>query len=171
MLRTTQSPRFPLFQRLFDRRQPRRRKSTAKRSITHGFETLERRELLATLTVVSTADAGPGTLRAAIDEANVLPGADDIEFNIGGGGPQTISLAAPLPTITDAVTIDGSTQPGAPEITIDASATSPSDTIMRISTVGARFSIWPSRTPAGRPSPLSGAAAIWFRMSTFRGPA
>jgi CSLREA domain-containing protein len=55
------------------------------------------------------------TLRAAIQEANALPGADAIHFAIGSG-LQTIQLVSTLPTISDrsgGVTIDGYTQPGA----------------------------------------------------------
>lgn len=80
----------------------------------------------ATFTVDSTADtsdasAGNGTcdvgdgsctLRAAIEEANALAGADTIEFNITGAGPHTISPATLLPTITETVTIDGTTETG-----------------------------------------------------------
>ncbi len=55
------------------------------------------------------------TLRAAIEEANVngttVP--DSIAFNIPGSGVKTISPSTPLPTITEPVTIDGYTQPGA----------------------------------------------------------
>ncbi|MCA9973398.1 MAG: right-handed parallel beta-helix repeat-containing protein [Anaerolineales bacterium] len=81
----------------------------------------------ASLVVNSTADGGdavPGdgacdagggvcTLRAAIEEANALPGTDAITFAIPGAGPHTIRPAAPLPPIVDAVSIDGYTQPGA----------------------------------------------------------
>src|SRR2546423_1978361 len=56
--------------------------------------------------------AGTGTLRQAIVDANANPGADVINFNIAGGGPFTISATAPLPAITEAVTIDGYSQPG-----------------------------------------------------------
>lgn len=52
------------------------------------------------------------TLRAAIQAANNLSGADTIAFNIPGGGVQTISLLSRLPEITKPVTIDGYTQPG-----------------------------------------------------------
>ena len=52
------------------------------------------------------------TLRAAIEEANATPGADTIDFDIGGAS-KTIKPDPALPTITDAVTIDGYTQPGA----------------------------------------------------------
>ena len=54
------------------------------------------------------------TLRAAIQEANVLAGPDTINFNIAPGGPQTIVLGAALPAITTVVIIDGTTQPGYP---------------------------------------------------------
>ena len=54
----------------------------------------------ATFTVTSTADSGAGTLRQAINDANDAGGADTIAFNIAGGGPHTIALATPLPTIT-----------------------------------------------------------------------
>jgi titin len=53
------------------------------------------------------------TLRAAIQEANVTPGADTIDFAIPGTGVATISPTSQLPTITEAVTINGYSQPGA----------------------------------------------------------
>ncbi len=65
-------------------------------------------------TVTSTGDSvEEGTLRAAITAANASPGADAITFNIPGDGPHTITPNSQLPTITDPVTIDGYTQPGA----------------------------------------------------------
>ena len=58
--------------------------------------------------------AGACSLRAAIQEANAHPGPDTINFNIPGGGVQTIVLNNKLPTLTDGgTTIDGYTQPGA----------------------------------------------------------
>ena len=62
-------------------------------------------------------NAADCTLREAIAAANANPGPDAIHFNIGAGGLQTITLdgtLASLPPITDPVTIDGTTQPGAP---------------------------------------------------------
>jgi CSLREA domain-containing protein len=53
------------------------------------------------------------TLREAISAANARVGADFISFNIPGAGVHLISPASPLPSITDAVAIDGYTQPGA----------------------------------------------------------
>lgn len=61
---------------------------------------------------------GPCTLRAAIEQANASAGADAIEFNIQGAGPHTIQPVSALPTITDAVTIDGFSQPGSSPNTI-----------------------------------------------------
>ena len=65
-----------------------------------------------TFTVTNTNDSGSGSLRQAILDANANPGADTIAFNISGAGVHTIMPASPLPTITDPVTIDGTTQPG-----------------------------------------------------------
>src|SRR5689334_10566282 len=75
-------------------------------------EALERRDLLAVFTVVTTGDTGAGSLRQAILSANVNPGADTIAFNIGSGGVQRINVSGSLPAITNTVTIDGGTQPG-----------------------------------------------------------
>lgn len=72
----------------------------------------------AEYTVTSTNDSGTGSLRQAILDANAAAGADDIGFNIPGDGPHTIRPASALPKITDPVTIDGYTQPGASENTL-----------------------------------------------------
>ncbi|HND52134.1 MAG TPA: hypothetical protein PLV92_07050, partial [Pirellulaceae bacterium] len=80
---------------------------------TPRLELLDRREMFATFTVLSDADAGPNTLRAAIESANATPGSDSIAFNIPGANVKSILLKTPLPTITESVTIDGYTQPGA----------------------------------------------------------
>ena len=73
-----------------------------------------------TFTVDSTIDPGNGTcsvtagctLREAITAANDAPGRDSIAFNIPGAGVKTITPIFELPKITEAVTIDGYTQPG-----------------------------------------------------------
>jgi hypothetical protein len=74
-------------------------------------ELLEDRLLLNTYTVTSTSDSGTGTLRQAILDANSNAGST-IDFNIAGSGVQTIMPASALPTITAAVVIDGTSQPG-----------------------------------------------------------
>jgi hypothetical protein len=81
------------------------------------------------LVVTNTNDNGPGSLRAAIQAANALPGTDTITFNIPGIAPQVnpsasnlpaisgngahvITPSSALPAITDPVVIDGTSQPG-----------------------------------------------------------
>ena len=54
---------------------------------------------------------GACTLRAAIQQANATPGTDEIHFNIPGIGPHTIAPTSMLPTITDPVVVDGTTEP------------------------------------------------------------
>jgi hypothetical protein len=65
-----------------------------------------------TFTVTNTNDSGAGSLRQVILDANANPGTDTIAFNIAPGGVQTITPTTILPTITDPVIIDGTTQPG-----------------------------------------------------------
>lgn len=65
------------------------------------------------ITVDNTNDSGPGSLRWAVDQANVVAGFDNIEFDIPGPGPHIISPTSQLPAITDEVHIDGFSQPGA----------------------------------------------------------
>jgi RHS repeat-associated protein len=83
----------------------------------------------ASFTVTTTADTGAGSLRQAITDANADATTPRvINFNIGGGGGQTLTLASALPEITGTVTLDGTTQPGyvaggAPLIVIDGGGT------------------------------------------------
>ncbi len=68
--------------------------------------------------VVNTSDSGPGSLRQAILDANAHPNIDankpdTISFAIPGLGVRTITPLTELPAITDALVIDGYTQPGA----------------------------------------------------------
>ncbi|MBN1678660.1 MAG: hypothetical protein JW966_00115 [Anaerolineae bacterium] len=69
---------------------------------------------IPSLVVTTTADSGPGSLRQAILDANVLPGADTITFSLSA--PAAITLADTLPLITDDLTISG---PGADQLTVD----------------------------------------------------
>jgi uncharacterized repeat protein (TIGR01451 family) len=89
------------------------------------LETLESRQLLATFTVSNAAGGGIGTLRDAIFLANATPGRDRIVFNIPGAGVQTINLGTSLPSITDPLDIDATTQPGytgRPLVALDGAA-------------------------------------------------
>jgi RTX calcium-binding nonapeptide repeat (4 copies) len=92
------------------------------------LERLEDRTTPAVITVTGAGDAiavdGLVTLREAITSANnnapvnadVVAvgayGADSIAFGISGSGVHTISPASALPSITDSLIVDGTTQPG-----------------------------------------------------------
>lgn len=87
-----------------------------------------------TYTVNSTSDTNDGScnaahcsLREAINAANANAGADTIRFNIPSTGVQTITPGGQLPLISEAVTIDGTTQPdyaGIPRIQINGTTCS-----------------------------------------------
>ncbi len=83
----------------------------------------------ATFTVSNTNDAGAGSLRQAIIDANAAGGTDSIVFTTAADS--TITLASGLPAITGDVTIDGS---GSANLTVDGDSTG---TVFQISTVGA----------------------------------
>ena len=70
----------------------------------------------ATFTVTTNADSGVGSLRQAILDANGAAGVDTIDFAIPVGqcspaGVCTITLVTSLPTVTEGIHIDGTTQP------------------------------------------------------------
>jgi titin len=90
----------------------RRRAARGRFDFQGSAEPLEPRALLAGMTfdVVTSADAGAGSLRTALTEANLAPGST-IDFNIQKG-PLTINVLSPLPVITAPVLIDGTSQPG-----------------------------------------------------------
>ncbi len=93
--------------------------------------------------VTNTSDSGPGSLRQAILDANAHPNdagaVDKILFNIPGAGPHNIVLASALPFITDAVDIDGGTQPGTggtPTVAIDGTGLTGAIDGLRINAAG-----------------------------------
>jgi len=98
-------------------------------------EALESRVLLAVITVTTTADDGPGSLRQAILDANATPTIPDtIRFNIPGTGVppapgvRTIRPLSPLPLVVGPTSIDAKTQPGSalrPMVELDGSAAGP----------------------------------------------
>ena len=80
---------------------------------------------MTTFTVSNLDDSGPGSLRAAITEANAAVGSPTIDFAVSG----TITLASALPAISNQVTIDATTAPGyvsggAPVVEIDCNSQS-----------------------------------------------
>jgi hypothetical protein len=135
--------------RLCARRSSGGRTATARRQRARSrrvfLEPLEDRSLLATFVVNNTNDGGTGSLRQAILDANAtanIGGPDLITFNINGPGVQTISPGSVLPPITDPVTIDGYTQPGASPNT----QASGSNAVLLIQLSGAQV---PTPFPAG----------------------
>ncbi|MBE9165386.1 tandem-95 repeat protein [Tychonema sp. LEGE 06208] len=145
-----------------------------------------------TYLVTNTNDSGPGSLRQAILNANAHPGTDTIAFQIttfiqiprlpfqkpieipiAFTNPQTIDLKSALPTITDAVTIDGWSQggpgfQGAPRIELNGAASNSaigldiqaSNSIVRGLAIN-RFSDEPSYNRAGIKL-SNGAANNWI---------
>ncbi|HEY1376699.1 MAG TPA: choice-of-anchor Q domain-containing protein, partial [Gemmataceae bacterium] len=81
---------------------------------------LEGRIVPTAFTVTNPNDAGPGSLRQAILDANASPGADAIGFDPAAfGSAQTISLLTALPTISDSVSITGpALVNGQPQLTV-----------------------------------------------------
>src|SRR5829696_3269090 len=88
-----------------------RRRTRSARSVVL-MEAVEGRTLLSTYTVTNTNDAGAGSLRQAILDANKNLGTDTIVFKIGTGGLKTITPNSYLPTVTQPTIIDGTTQGG-----------------------------------------------------------
>jgi hypothetical protein len=92
------------------------------------LESLEGRWLPSTFVVINTNDAGDGSLRQAILDANATPGTNEVDFDIGGGGVQTIRPSTALPEVTRSIVIDGTTQQGfagSPLIGIDGTDVTP----------------------------------------------
>ena len=79
------------------------------------IEQLESRRLLATFTVSTTADAGAGSLRNAVAQANANAGADAIVFSLAAGA--TINLTSGQLAISGPVSIAG-------DVTISTGGTS-----------------------------------------------
>jgi hypothetical protein len=80
-------------------------RSRSKQKLT--CESLEDRRVLATFTVINTADAGAGSLRQAILDSNAAAGADTIDFAAAVQGA-TINLTSGQLTVTDDLLIDAS---------------------------------------------------------------
>src|SRR5262245_35563752 len=78
-----------------------------------GLEALDGRIVPSTFHVTTLADAGPGSLRAAVAQANTHAGADAIVFDDGLTG--TIALTGGELDITDDLAING---PGADKLTV-----------------------------------------------------
>lgn len=91
-----------------------RRNFGRQRTVLSGLavEQLETKALLATFSVTNLDDAGSGSLRQAIEDSNVKPGADTIDAT---GVSGTIVLTSGQLNLTDPVTLNG---PGQNRLTI-----------------------------------------------------
>ena len=110
----------PFFHSRRDDRSARRLHARRRRFLV---EPLEGRQMLSTFTVTNTNDSGAGSLRQAIVNSNGTSGnTNAISFNIPGTGVETINLLSALPTLSQPLKIDGTTEPnsgGQPVIQID----------------------------------------------------
>ena len=126
---------------------PDRRRSSAahrRRPRRSEIETLEDRVVPATITVANLGDTGAGTLRAAIEQANLDAGLDTITFAPSVTG--TITLATALPDLSANVVIAGpgisdlsvarSGQPGTPAFRIFTVAAGVEATVSRLTISG-----------------------------------
>jgi hypothetical protein len=103
------------------RRDDRAARRLQERRRRFAVESLEGRQMLSTFTVTSNADStAAGTLRWAITESNDTPATatapNVIDFDLAGKGAaaaqRTISVGSQLPTITQPVTINATTETG-----------------------------------------------------------
>lgn len=118
------------------------------------------------LAVINTNDSGLGSLRQAMLDANATPGADTIVFDIpadlcGADGVCHIDLTSDLPAITEAVTIDATTQPrfGTAPDNVCATAEAPSS--MRVSIQwGSGLSVFTVAPSSSAPVVVRGFALV-----------
>jgi hypothetical protein len=118
---------------------PRRSSASRPPRFRPRLEALEGRWLPSTFLVTNVNDAGDGSLRQAIIDANATPGTNEIDFAISEGGVQTIRPATALPTVTHSVIIDGTTQPGyagSPLIDLDGADITPGAAGLAVRTDG-----------------------------------
>lgn len=86
-------------------------------SLRPRIDVLETRELLSTLTVTSSADSGPGSLRAEVAAA---ASGDTITFDAALDGATILLTSGPVSEIGKSLTIQG---PGADQLTISGGGT------------------------------------------------
>lgn len=140
----------------------RRLRSMLAITLATGLVALTSAAQAAVLTVINVNDSGAGSLRQAMIEANATLATDDIRFDIPGSGPHAIRINSTLPTITQPLTIDGYTQPGASPNTIAADAGG-------LNSVIAIEIVPPTPPTTGRAISLSGPALVTLRGLAIHG--
>ncbi len=106
--------------------------------------------------VTNTNNAGAGSLRQAILDANTLGGVDRVTFNIPGVGPHVITPVTQLPALGGGTGIDGTTEP-------DWSATTQAIVVDGGDTIGTGLDI-----TGGAPSTVRGLALSNFTSEAIR---
>ncbi|MEO1652192.1 MAG: right-handed parallel beta-helix repeat-containing protein, partial [Bacteroidota bacterium] len=84
--------------------------ATATNGSNNSSEFTAARSIVDPLTVTNTNDAGEGSLRWAITNANSIAASNSLIFNLPGSGPWEINLQSPLPTINQTLLMDARTQ-------------------------------------------------------------
>ncbi len=133
------------------------------------------RAAATTFTVINTNDSGAGSFRQALIDADNNVGVDTIEFNIPEGdcsaaGVCSIALLSDLPVTTEAVIIDGTTQPryGTAPANVCATASVPSYMRVQITAAAGTFMLLLSQTAGAstiRGLSLGGGKAIELRSN------
>jgi len=114
----------------------------------------------STFTVTNTGDSGAGSLRQALLDANAHAGADTVNFDIKGGGVQTIAPLTALPVITSPVTINGYSQPGS---SVNTSAIGTNAVLLiELSGASAKAAIGLSLASGAAPSTIRGLVINQF---------
>jgi hypothetical protein len=91
----------------------KRPKFPGDRRLRPRVDLVEERILLSSFVVSNTQDSGAGSLRHAISDSDGVPGPNTITFQITpAASSYVINLLTPLPPITRAVLLDGTSQPG-----------------------------------------------------------
>ena len=113
----------------------------------------------ATFTVTNTNDAGAGSLRQAVSDANANPGADEVVFDASVAG--TIGLSSGEIAVTESLTVAG---PGRQELAVTG------DVIVVVGEVGQAEAFTAEISGLA----LDGIDAVWQRTSgwawDFKGP-
>ena len=99
------------------RKLSRRRQSAKKKryAFQPDFHDLERRMMPTTFVVANTSDQGLGSLRQAILDSNAAGGTNNVAFEIpdNNSNPEAYVItltSGPLPAITNALTVEGTTE-------------------------------------------------------------
>ncbi|MFO1507957.1 MAG: hypothetical protein U1F23_12945 [Lysobacterales bacterium] len=118
----------------------------------------------ATFTVTNTDDAGAGSLRQAMTDANAAGGTNTIGFAIPGTGVHTIALASALPPVSGTLAIDGYTQPGSSPNTLAPDAGG-LDTVLAIEVSGISSNFTGLQLQANANLTVQGLALNHFRIA------